>query len=169
MVAFVEADPSSSRQTRDKKLNRRVVHGMKNREGIEAMESYVLVVDDQADIRQLIVDLLDSMSIPGRQAANGQQALQVIRENRPSAIILDIMMPVMNGFTLLSHLQSDKDNRAIPIILLSGIADNTPKMRNLPGVISVIRKGGFSINELRTALTQAMGTERIARDPTYPI
>lgn len=133
------------------------------------MDSYVLVVDDQADIRQLIVDLLDSMDIPGREAANGQQALQVIREKRPSAIILDIMMPVMNGFTLLSHLQSDKANRAIPIILLSGIADDTPKMRNLPGVIRVIRKGGFSIGELRTALTQAVGSEHVARGSAYPV
>jgi len=133
------------------------------------MDSYVLVVDDQADIRQLIADLLDSMDIPGRMAANGQQALQVIREEKPSVIILDIMMPVMNGFTLLSHLQADKSNRAIPIILLSGVADDTPKKRNLPGVVRVIRKGGFSIGELRTALTQAVGSGPASRENTYPI
>lgn len=128
------------------------------------MDNYVLVVDDQADVRQLIMDVLDSMDVPGKEAANGQQALYAIREQRPAAIILDIMMPVMNGFTLLSHLQLDKTIRAIPIILLSGIADNTPKMRNLPGVVHVIRKGGFSVNELRTALNRVLENELVAAE-----
>lgn len=128
------------------------------------MDTYVLVVDDQVDVRQLIMDVLDSMDIPGREAANGQQALQAIREKRPGAIILDIMMPVMNGFTLLSHLQADKANRAIPIILLSGIADNTPKMRNLPGVVRVIRKGDFSVNELRSALSHVLESGLVAAE-----
>jgi CheY-like chemotaxis protein len=125
------------------------------------MDGYVLVVDDQLDVRQLILDVLDSMGIAGREAVNGVHALRIIQEKRPSAIVLDIMMPVMNGFTLLAHLQADRDNRSIPIILLSGIADNTPQMRNLPGVIRVIRKGGFSVKELRETLTHALEDELI--------
>ncbi|MBN1429035.1 MAG: response regulator [Anaerolineae bacterium] len=128
------------------------------------MDGYVLIVDDQLDVRQLIIDVLDSMGIASREAVNGAHALRVIQEKRPSAIVLDIMMPIMNGFTLLAHLQSDKASRKIPIILLSGIADNTPQMRNLPGVIRVIRKGGFSVKELREALALALEDELVVKE-----
>ena len=128
------------------------------------MDGYVLVVDDQLDVRELIMDVLDSMGITGREAVNGVHALRIIQEKRPSAIVLDIMMPVMNGFTLLAHLQADRASRNVPIILLSGIADNTPQMRNLPGVIRVIRKGGFSVRELREALTLALEDELVANE-----
>ena len=128
------------------------------------MDGYVLVVDDQSDVRQLILDVLDSMGVPGREAVNGVHALRVIQEKRPSAIVLDIMMPVMNGFTLLTHIQADRACRKVPIILLSGIADNTPQMQNLPGVVRVIRKGGVSVKELRDALTLALEDELAVKE-----
>ncbi len=119
------------------------------------MENYVLVVDDSPDVRQLIVDVLDTMDIPTREAVNGRDGLKMVQESLPRAIVLDLMMPVMNGFTMLTQLYSYKPGRAIPVILLSGLADDT-QMRQLPGVVGVLKKGGFSVDELRALLTTAL-------------
>jgi CheY-like chemotaxis protein len=120
-----------------------------------AANDYVLVVDDHPDVRRLIVDVLDATGIVAREAVNGEQALRMVDEQLPRAIVLDIMMPVMNGFTLLTHLYSRKPDRTIPVILLSGVADDR-QMRALPGVVGVLRKGGFSVDELQAMMKIAL-------------
>src|SRR5258706_16304306 len=106
------------------------------------MDKYVLVVDDHPDVRQLILDVLATMKVPAKEAINGQEALNMLQEHQPSAIVLDIMMPVMNGFTFLTQMYASRPDRDIPVILLSGVADDA-QMRKLPGVVGVLRKGGF--------------------------
>jgi len=119
------------------------------------MENYVLVVDDHPDVRRLIMDVLDTMALTGREAVNGQEAIKIVQESLPSVIVLDLMMPVMNGFTLLTQLYSYKPGRTIPVILLSGLADDA-QMKRLPGVVGVLKKGGFTIEELREMLQVAL-------------
>lgn len=130
--------------------------------GDQEMGSYVLVVDDQAAVRELIMDVLESTDIPGKEAPDGIQALKMVQEDPPSAILLDLMMPVMSGFALLTHLQSNKASRGIPIILLSGVSDNSSQMRNLPGVVGVLRKGEFSVAELRSMVALALKDNEVA-------
>ncbi len=120
------------------------------------MDPYVLVVDDHPDVRQLIMDVLETMRVPGREANNGQEALRIVSENVPSAIILDLMMPVMNGFSVLTSLYNHKGQRGIPVILLSGLSSDDDQLLALPGVVGVLKKGGFTIEELRTMLTRAL-------------
>jgi CheY-like chemotaxis protein len=116
------------------------------------MDNYVLVVDDQPDVRRLIMEVLDTIPAAGREAVNGEQALSIVRESTPRAIVLDLMMPVMNGFTFLTHLHGEKSSKTIPVILLSGVAEDGAQIRTLPGVVGVLKKGSFSIEELRTML-----------------
>jgi len=125
------------------------------------MENYVLVVDDNPDVRRLIMDVLDIMDVPGREAVNGQEALKMVQESLPRVIVLDLMMPVMNGFTMITQLYSYKPGRTIPVILLSGVADDS-QMKKLPGVVGVLRKGGFSVDEMQTLLKVALAKSEIA-------
>jgi CheY-like chemotaxis protein len=119
------------------------------------MDDYVLVVDDHPDVRRLIMDVLEAMNITARQAMNGEQALEMVDEQLPRAIVLDLMMPVMNGFTMLTQLYNRRRGRPIPVILLSGVA-NDQQMKALPGVVGVLKKGGFGIDELRSMLLIAL-------------
>lgn len=116
---------------------------------------YVLVVDDNADVRGLVMDLLHVLKIRGVEASHGEEALAVVQAERPAAIVLDLVMPVMNGFAVLTQLHARHSNRDIPIILLSGVASDD-KMKQLPGVVGVLKKGHFSIVELRAMLETAL-------------
>ncbi|MGF1507436.1 MAG: response regulator [Anaerolineae bacterium] len=109
------------------------------------MDDYVLVVDDHPDVRKLVIDVLDVMGYAAQEAVNGQEALDVVAENKPNLIVLDLMMPVMDGFTTLTRLHADPTNRGIPVILLSAIAEDADSMKRLPGVKGVLRKGSFTL------------------------
>lgn len=119
-------------------------------------DRYVLVVDDHADVRLLISDILDTLGVPYQTAVNGEEALRMAQQNPPAVMVLDIMMPVMNGLSLLAQLNRHGKSSPIPVILLSAVADNS-LMRDLPGVIAVLRKGDFNISGLQSLLMQALG------------
>lgn len=118
------------------------------------MGDYVLVVDDSPDIRNMVVKMLDGMKVETRQAVNGQQALEIIDEEAPHLIVLDLMMPVMSGFAMLTQLNGRK-MAPIPVILLSGVADDQ-QMRSLPGVVGALKKGSFTAEELQTLLAHGL-------------
>lgn len=120
------------------------------------MRPYVLVVDDYPDVRSMVVTLLETMNVEARQAVNGAQALERCAEQWPIAIVLDLMMPVMSGFQMLTQLYNRNPQQTVPVILLSGVADDQ-QMKALPGVIGVLRKGAFSIEDLRAMLVRAIG------------
>ena len=88
------------------------------------MRDYILVVDDDPEVRSLVVNMLKMMGIEGRKAINGEHALKLIDEHPPRAIVLDLIMPVMDGFLTLTRLQTNHRSRHIPIILMSGLTGN---------------------------------------------
>jgi len=86
-------------------------------------ESRILVVDDEANIRELLYQELTDAGYQVLQATNGVDALQVARNECPNLIILDLMMPGLNGFDVISDLRSDPTTSAIPILILSVLED----------------------------------------------
>jgi CheY-like chemotaxis protein len=121
------------------------------------VSDYVLIVDDDPDDIGLVADVLDAMRLEGRTAQNGQEALDIVKETLPCAIVLDLMMPVMDGYEMLNQLSGIAGGSAIPIIVLSAAADeHDPSFRRLPGVVAVFEKGDFSFDKLRAALEQAL-------------
>lgn len=121
------------------------------------MADYVLVVDDDPDVLGLVMDVLEALDLEGRSAKDGQAALMEVYEEQPRAIVLDLMMPTMDGYHLIEKLQQTASGREIPIILLSALADNNDiQFRKLPGVVGVLSKGDFSMAKLQTLLTKAL-------------
>ncbi|QDE66742.1 MULTISPECIES: response regulator [Myxococcus] len=82
--------------------------------------SHILVVDDDASHRTLICDALEEMGYPTVQAANGREALDLLEGDMPSAVLLDLRMPVMSGWGLLDALKKMPRARGLPIIIISG-------------------------------------------------
>ncbi|NDJ51782.1 MAG: response regulator [Chloroflexi bacterium] len=119
-------------------------------------DTHVLVVDDQANVRQLLLDALEQLEVPSESAANGLVALQRIQDAPPKAIILDLMMPEMDGFSLITRLQGDRRLRHIPIIVMSAaFAGDPDRYYFLPGVVAVMNKTDFSISTFRELLLKA--------------
>ena len=108
----------------------------------------ILVVDDEPDILALVRVLLEREGYSVIDAPNGKAALEVIGVDphdpgaaRPDLVILDIMMPVMDGYTFNMRLQQNSETRHIPVIVLTAKGD---KMRDLfeiaPNVNAYIQK-----------------------------
>lgn len=84
----------------------------------------VLCVDDEADIRQLLVEELEEAGFQTLEAANGQEGLEMIVSKWPDLVICDISMPVMNGHELLAEVQVNYPELAdIPFIMLTALTD----------------------------------------------
>ena len=85
----------------------------------------VLVIDDDADARELVLRHLTREGFRVEGAADGASGLRRARELRPDAITLDVLMPGMDGWSVLTELKSDPDLAAIPVVMLS-IVDERP-------------------------------------------
>jgi CheY-like chemotaxis protein len=123
------------------------------------LTDYVLIVDDDPDVIRLVMDVVEAFDMEGKEALNGERALELVNEEPPCAIVLDMMMPIMDGFDLIAQLQRISSGRTIPIIVLSALADvhNDIALRRLPGVIGVLSKGDFSMQKLQSMLALALG------------
>jgi two-component system response regulator MprA len=92
----------------------------------------VLIVDDDPPIRQMLSDVLAAEGYLVSEAANGRQALDVLACERPDAIVLDSMMPVMDGGTFVRHYYAQLETHPVPIILTSaspGLRQSAEQLR----------------------------------------
>lgn len=97
----------------------------------------IMLVEDDASIRETIQELLELEGYKVVTAINGKKALEKLMEMvKPCLVLLDMMMPVMNGREFLDHKMKDKDLSFIPVIIISAIADQT----NTQGAAGFIRK-----------------------------
>ncbi|HET6656563.1 MAG TPA: response regulator [Gaiellaceae bacterium] len=91
----------------------------------------VLVIDDEAPIRLLCRVNLEAEGASVLEADNGLAGIEVARQERPDAILLDVMMPGMDGWTVAQELLEDEATRRIPIIFLTARADVRDRARGL--------------------------------------
>lgn len=89
------------------------------------MAKRVLVVDDELDIRIFISTLLETNGYKPLVAEDGTQGLEMARKEKPSLIILDIMMPRESGITMYREMKNDPGLKDIPVIMLSALARKT--------------------------------------------
>src|SRR3974377_2169198 len=86
------------------------------------MSKRILVVEDQADTRQIIRDMLAPTDYEIIEAENGEQALAAIAKQRPNLTLMDIQLPIMDGYTATRQIKSDPALRSIPIIAVTSYA-----------------------------------------------
>ena len=105
---------------------------------MEGTRPSVLVVEDDAEVRSAVAEILEMEGFAVDTAVHGQQALDKLRSGMaPNVLLLDLMMPVMNGLELLEHLRVETELRAPPVIVLS--ANRGYEAEDL-GVAAVVRK-----------------------------
>jgi len=83
----------------------------------------VLAVDDENDVLIIIKTSLETEGYRVLSASNGADALELAKKNSPDVILLDLMMPEMDGFEVLAHLKEDEETRLIPVVVLTGISE----------------------------------------------
>ncbi len=113
----------------------------------------VLVVEDQADLRALMRRMLEQEGWVVAEAENGRVALERIAENRPELIVLDLMMPEMDGFSFLEVLRQHEGWRAIPIVVVTAKDLTAEDHQRLNGYVQyIVHKGAYGREELLAEL-----------------
>lgn len=109
----------------------------------------VLIVEDDPGLRELLRRQLQKAGWTVAEAGNGREALARLTSIQPAVILLDLMMPEMDGFTFLEELRKHDDWRAIPVIVVSA-KDITPadQLRLNGAVTSILQKGSYTCEAL---------------------
>ena len=122
----------------------------------------VLVVEDDDDTREMMARTLASDGWTVRQAANGRLALDSVREAVPELILLDLMMPEMDGFEFIAQLRENETWRAIPVVVVTAKDMTAEDHLRLQGnVRKVFRKASFSRDELVGEIRAAIEPRRV--------
>jgi CheY-like chemotaxis protein len=130
---------------------------------------WALVVDDQPENRELLRRALESDGWTVEEAGNGREALDRLELRRPDAILLDLMMPEMDGIEFVEALRSSERNRSIPVLVVTA-KDITPldRQRLSGGVQAILQKGSVDVGELvsqtRALLTKQTRTTNSERE-----
>jgi CheY-like chemotaxis protein len=112
---------------------------------------YILVVDDDADFRDALCEVLADAGYPIQQAGNGEEALKRIADEAPGIVLLDLKMPVLDGWGVMERMRQDPRTSAIPILILSaygfeweseltGAQGYIPKSVGMDEILERIRK-----------------------------
>ena len=91
----------------------------------------VLVVEDHEDLRELLTVLLEGEGFSVQTAANGREALAALDESRPALILLDLMMPVMNGDEFRARQLADPRYRDVPVICMTAAHDGRARAERI--------------------------------------
>jgi two-component system cell cycle response regulator len=126
------------------------------------LRARLLVADDEADAREALTQALaDEHDVI--TAADGQQALDLARAQHPALVLLDLNMPLLDGFEVLEQLRAEPATEEIPVILVTGRGDDAGKVRGLDlGAVDYLQKP-FSERELRARVDRTL---RLVRNQT---
>ncbi|MBI4777359.1 response regulator [Candidatus Desantisbacteria bacterium] len=122
------------------------------------MAKKVLIVDDEVHIRRIIFEKISKAGYIVFTAENGQEAVNMAKKEKPDLIIMDIMMPEMDGKEATRILKQDPDMANIPILVLSAMefGEDREKMADIVGADNIISKP-FSPKELLDVVNARIG------------
>ena len=118
----------------------------------------ILVVEDEPSLQKLLQYQLSKIGHEIRVAGDGEQALALVKSERPDLVLLDVMLPVMGGFQVLRKLQEDKNTKSILVIMLSAKGQQHDIAAGLnQGVFDYITKR-FNIPDLSARTDKALAS-----------
>jgi signal transduction histidine kinase/CheY-like chemotaxis protein len=127
----------------------------------------VLVVDDDVEIRQLLRRMLEPAGYAVVEAENGRVALKHLREGPPSVILLDLMMPEMDGFEFVAEFRRHEDWRGVPIIVITAKDLTREDRERLNGYVQkILLKGAHGRDELLAEVRELVATGVARRRPS---
>jgi signal transduction histidine kinase len=121
----------------------------------------VLVVDDEAANRSLFATMLESDGHEAVLAADGHQALSAAAEAAPDVVLLDVMMPELNGYEVCRRLKADPETAAIPVIMLTGLSQRDSRLEGIRAGANDFLNKPVDLTELRLRVRNAIHSKRL--------
>jgi two-component system alkaline phosphatase synthesis response regulator PhoP len=112
----------------------------------------ILIADDETSIRQTVGRILDKDYVV-LEATNGEEAVEIAKVQKPDLILMDLIMPKMDGYAACSQIKADEATRGIPVVILTAVGNElNKKFATEMGAEGYITKP-FNIQELTDVMT----------------
>ena len=117
----------------------------------------ILVVDDHVDTCKVLVRLLRHLRHQGVCVHDGEAALRYLQMQRPDLMILDVMMPGMDGMEVLRHVRGEASTASIPVVMFSAVTDSAFREHAISkGATDYWAKAGLDFGELEARLQKLL-------------
>jgi CheY-like chemotaxis protein len=126
----------------------------------------ILIVDDKATSRELLRTVLEKDGYSILEAADGGEALQQTRRENPDLILLDLQMPVRNGYEVLIELRQDSRFAALPIIALTASAMQGDREKALAAGFTAYLTKPVALSHLREEVRRLLGSAQASTTPS---
>ncbi len=124
----------------------------------------VLIADDEPHIRRILQFLLQNEGFEVEMAEDGLKAVELIRDFRPDLVLLDVMMPHMDGFAVLEHIRENFETSSIPVIMLTAKGEVSDKVRGLRGGANDYMIKPFDQDELLLRVSNLLNSSKRERE-----
>jgi DNA-binding response OmpR family regulator len=120
----------------------------------------ILIVDDEPHIRLLLEEALENLEDEGVEllfAANGQEALDTIRQQVPQLVFLDVMMPKMNGFDVCTSIKSEPETASVHVVMLTAKGQEFDKQKGMDSGADLYMTKPFNPREVVAKAREVLG------------
>lgn len=117
----------------------------------------ILLVEDEVSLRQILAEKLRIEKFSVLEASNGKEGLELSLERHPDLILLDIVMPVMDGLSMLQELRKDEWGSNVPVILLTNLNDSTKEFESMEmGAFGYLVKADWKIDDVIAKISETL-------------
>jgi len=144
----------------EKPVNRERLRALLRRHGVVSRSGQVLVVDDDSQTRKMLRRILEKEHCNVAEAGHGREALDRVREKVPNLIVLDLMMPVMDGFEFIIELRKVETWRDIPVIVTTAMDLTAEDRAALNGMVEgILTKNACNLEQLMVQVRDILTTQ----------
>ncbi len=125
---------------------------------MKSEEKKILVVEDDEHLRRALVEKLAREGFSVCEAENGAEGIEVALRERPDLILLDIVMPKVDGLTMLSHLRKDAWGKSAKVIMLTNLSDEESVMKSLnEAAFDYLVKADWKLEDIVRKIRERLG------------
>ncbi len=122
------------------------------------MAKTILIVEDELSMQRALKSKLEHAGYVVRAAVDGEEALASLRASKPDLMLLDLIMPKMDGISVLRQVKSDEDLRAVPVVILTNLSsgDKVAEAMQL-GTFDFLVKANYSLDDVLKKVVDRVG------------
>ena len=121
------------------------------------MDKTILIIEDSPLLRAVLRDTLESAGFTINEAENGKIGLETATRDHPDLIMLDLMMPVMDGMTMFKLLREDAWGKSVPVIMLTGTSEDKMTSWVNGEQLDFLMKENWMMDEVTTRVKKRLG------------
>ncbi|MFH0882110.1 MAG: HD domain-containing phosphohydrolase [bacterium] len=124
----------------------------------------ILIADDDPSTLDLLSEMIKNLGYQPQLATNGEEAIELLRENPPDLVLSDVMMPRMDGFELCKRIKSERSTRLIPVVLLTGLGSTEDRVMGIEAGADDFISKPFHLSELSARVHSLLKLKQFTDD-----